>query len=66
MAYWGSVVDNARRVAEKGDAREVALITPLLKTAYEMLSGVNVNEEKILSAPAMQIENNRMRDMNFN
>ena len=46
FSYWGGVVNNARRVAEKGDAKEITLITPLLKTAYEMLSGVNVPEEK--------------------
>ena len=46
FSYWGGVVNNARRVAEHGDAKEITLITPLLKTAYEMLSGVNVSEEK--------------------
>ena len=44
--FWGKVLDEAQQVAARGDAKEITLITPLLKTAYEMLSGVNVPEEK--------------------
>lgn len=37
-AYWGGVVDEANKVAERGDAREISSIEPLLKLAYDALS----------------------------
>ena len=37
VAYWGGIVDEARRVAERGDAVEMKTIEPLLKLAYEVL-----------------------------
>lgn len=37
FAYWGGVVDEARRVAERGDIEEMNSIEPLLKLAYKML-----------------------------
>lgn len=49
FAYWGGVVDEARRAAERGDEIEITQIEPLLKLAYEMLlSGVErLNKRKI-------------------
>ena len=41
-AYWGGVIDEARKVAERGDEMEMSSIEPLLKLAYEMLlSGIS-------------------------
>ena len=37
-AYWGGVVDEARRVVERGDEREITSVEPLLKLAYEIIS----------------------------
>lgn len=37
-AYWGGVVDEARRAVERGDELEISSIEPLLRLAYEMLS----------------------------
>ena len=38
FAYWGGVLDEARRVAERGDSQEIALIAPLLKFASDILA----------------------------
>ena len=38
MAYWGDVVDNTRQVVSCGDMSEIAMIYPLLKSCYEMIS----------------------------
>ena len=40
MAYWGGIVDNTRRVISRGDMGEIAMIYPLLKSCYEMISMV--------------------------
>ena len=41
VAYWGGIVDEARRVAERGDVVEMQTIEPLLKLAYNvLLSGI--------------------------
>lgn len=37
-AYWGGVVDEARRVVERGDMREISSVEPLLKLAYDIIS----------------------------
>ncbi len=37
VAYWGGIVDEARRVAERGDAVEMKTIEPLLRLAYDVL-----------------------------
>ena len=37
LSYWGSVVDNARDVAERGNLQEISLILPLLHSACELL-----------------------------
>lgn len=37
VAWWGSIVDRARDVADRGDAKEIALIEPLLRAALEAL-----------------------------
>ena len=34
-AYWGGVVDEVNNVLERGNIREINLVEPLLKTAYE-------------------------------
>ncbi len=42
FAYWGGVVDEARKVAERGDELEIHSIEPLLHLALETLSaGMN-------------------------
>ena len=45
LGYWGSVADNARKVAARGDKREIALITPLLRSALEVITGEEPQEE---------------------
>ena len=40
-AYWGGVLDSARKLAESQDLVEINLILPLLKLAYETLLSVN-------------------------
>ena len=37
VAWWGSIVDQARDVANRGDTKEIALIEPLLRAALEAL-----------------------------
>lgn len=49
FAYWGGVVDEARRVAERGDAEEMSYIEPLLRLAYKMLQ---VGISKIMNGRA--------------
>ena len=46
LGYWGSVADNARKVAARGDKREMALITPLLRSALEAMSADETEGEK--------------------
>ena len=45
IAYWGGVLDNAQKVAARGDKREIALITPLLRSALEVITGEEPQEE---------------------
>ena len=45
LGYWGSVADNARKVAARGDKREMALITPLLRSALEAITDDEPQEE---------------------
>lgn len=45
-AYWGGVVDEARRAAERGDEVEMHYIEPLLHLAYELLSSGIKNMRK--------------------
>ena len=37
VAYWGGIVDETRKVVERGDAIEMKTIEPLLKLAYDIL-----------------------------
>ena len=46
LGYWGSVADNAQKVAARGDKEEIALITPLLRSALKSLTGEVLYEEK--------------------
>ena len=60
FAYWGGVVDEARRAAERGDEVEITQIAPLLKLAYEMLlSGVEKMKQKKTKAtmPSISVYN---------
>ena len=41
VAYWGGVLDSARKLADSKDLGEIKLILPLLKLAYETLLSVN-------------------------
>ena len=36
-AYWGGMLDKARRAATRGNEKEISLIRMFLKSAYEML-----------------------------
>ena len=44
FAYWGGVLDKARKVIERGDKREISLIEHLLQSAVEMLKNSMTNE----------------------
>jgi len=39
LGYWGSVADNARKVAAKGNAQEKAAVLMMLKMATEAITG---------------------------
>ena len=45
MAYWGSVADNARNVAEYGDANDIADVSQMLKRALASLVRVPTGRE---------------------
>lgn len=48
FAYWGGVLDEAKKVAQSSDEQEKKLIASLLKRAYEMLiSTVNNSGQEI-------------------
>ena len=44
FAYWGGVLDNARKVAKSKDIQEIALITPLLRSALGILLSAQEHE----------------------
>lgn len=39
-AYWGGVLDEAKKVANEKNMEEISLILPMLKVAYDMLNSV--------------------------
>ena len=39
LGYWGSVADNARKIAAKGNAQEKAAVLMMLKMATEAITG---------------------------
>ena len=43
LGYWGTVADNARKVAARGDPKEAALIAPLLRSALEAITNTEGN-----------------------
>ena len=50
FAYWGGVLDEAKKVAQYSDEQEKSLIASLLKRAYEMLvATVNNSGQEIIS-----------------
>ena len=46
VAYWGGVLDSARKLAETRDLGEIKLILPLLKLAYETLLSVKEQSQE--------------------
>ena len=45
LGYWGSVADNARKIAAKGNAQEKAAVLMMLKMATEAITGeCSINE----------------------
>lgn len=38
FSYWGGVVDEAHKVAERGNATEIVYIEPLLRLAYDTIA----------------------------
>ena len=46
LGYWGTVADNARKIAARGNEEEIALITPLLRSALKTLTGEALTVEK--------------------
>ena len=49
-AYWGSVFDEAKKVAKQKDMEEISLILPILKVAYDTLISVWDKEQEITEA----------------
>ena len=80
LSYWGSVVDNAKEIAERGNLSDISLIEILLKSACEILNFkkqeiiknntmTNNNENKINSTSTsanVDIHHNDMKGTNFN
>ena len=54
MEFWGSVLDAADAAADRADAREISLITPLIHEAYNAL----LVAQKKLSSPSSKINLN--------
>ena len=46
LGYWGTIADNARKIAARGNEEEIALITPLLRSALKSLMGEALTVEK--------------------
>ncbi len=63
MAYWGEIVDNTRQLIKRGDMNEIAMIYPLLKSCYEMVSVFSDNSN---IAPLNIRQNNVGRDATVN
>lgn len=46
-AYWGGVLDAAKKVAKEKDMEEISLILPMLKVAYDTLISVWDKEQEV-------------------
>ena len=58
FAYWGGVLDEAKKVAQSGDEQERSLIASLLKRAYEtLISKIDPTEQEIVSATTQTVIN---------
>ena len=62
LGYWGSVADNARKVAARGDKREIELVAALLQSAVEAVKGAEQN----LSSQIIGIQGNNNVKNNVN
>ena len=49
-AYWGGVLDEAKKVAKDKDMQEISLILPMLKMAYDTLISVLDKEQEFAEA----------------
>lgn len=45
-AYWGGMLDKARRAATRGNEKEISLIKMFLKSAYEMFGSEEKKEKE--------------------
>ena len=43
LSYWGSVADNAQRVAQSGDIQKLTLVAALLQSALNAITNAGVN-----------------------
>ena len=71
LSYWGGVAEKASRAARSGNKAKIALITPLVKAAFEVLSGAETSEEsqEKISQPrfiGIQGNNNEIKNNNLN
>lgn len=67
LGYWGSVVDNAREVAARGNSSEISLIYTLLKSGCDELAKVISDEKKADSfSQHFNIHDNTMKANNIN
>ena len=71
LSYWGGVAERASRAARSGNKAKIALITPLVKAAFEVLSGAETSEEsqEKISQPrfiGIQGNNNEIKNNNLN
>ena len=46
MAYWGGVLDNARRIAKTGNSSDIALIIAMLENGINELRKTKVNKSQ--------------------
>lgn len=67
LGYWGSVVDNMREVAARGDLSEISLIYMLLKSGCdELAKAINAEKKYDNFSQHFDIHGNNMKANNIN
>ena len=51
FAYWGGVIDEANKVLERGNVREISTVETLLKLAYDIISSGWQHIKQGMSSP---------------
>ena len=63
LGYWGSVADNARKVAARGDKQDSAIVVALLRKALNSFEGENADTPTQIIG--VNGNNNNFRDVNM-